>query len=63
MVIEESNEQLAVTWRLHVRKLFQAVFARGYIVTDFLTEQYEGRERSFYLLSYDGPQFDSFSVN
>ncbi len=62
-VIEASNEQLAVAWRLHVRKVFQQMFARGYIVTDFLTEQHEGRERSFYLLGYDGPQFESFSMN
>ncbi len=56
--IEKRNEQFARAWRLHVRQLFQAVYARGYIVTDFLTEQYEGRERSFYLLSYDGPQVE-----
>ena len=62
-LIAESNEQLAIAWRLHIRKLFQAVFTRGYIVTDFLTEPHEGRARSFYLLSYDGPQYDSFSLN
>ncbi len=61
--LERANEQLAREWRLHVRKLFEAVFAHGYIVTDFLTESYQGCERSFYLLSYAGPKTDSFSVN
>jgi hypothetical protein len=41
----------------------QGLLARGFVVTDFLTETYEGRERSFYLLSYNGTQTESFSRN
>jgi len=61
--LETSNPQLAKAWRMHTRQMFTQTFSRGFIVTDFLTEEYEGRERSFYLLSYNGPQFDSFSMN
>lgn len=61
--IEDGNPQLARTWRLHVRVTFQQVLARGFTVTDFITETYEGRERSFYLLSYSGQQTDLFSRN
>jgi predicted GNAT superfamily acetyltransferase len=61
--IEAGNEMLARAWRLHIRQLFKQAFTRGYIVTDFLTETYEGRERSFYLISYSGPQVEAFSMN
>ena len=62
-ILEANNPQLAQAWRMHTRKMFTQMFARGFIVTDFLTEEYESRERSFYLLSYNGPQIDSFSRN
>jgi predicted GNAT superfamily acetyltransferase len=58
-----NNPALAQTWRLHTRDLFQRVMAGGYIVTDFIKAAYEGRQRGFYLLSYNGPQFDSFTLN
>ncbi len=61
--LETNNPKLARAWRLHVRHVFGQTFARGFIVTDFLTETYEGRERSFYLLSYTGPQAESYSMN
>ena len=61
--LETNNPQLARAWRMHTRQMFRQMFARGFIVTDFLTEEHEGRERSFYLLSYNGPQFESFSKN
>ncbi len=43
---------LAREWRLHTRLLFEAAFAQGYLVTDFFSEPWEGRLRSFYALSY-----------
>jgi len=61
--LEGSNPQLAKAWRLHIRQMFTVTFSHGFIVTDFLTEDYEGRERSFYLLSYNGPQADTLSMN
>ncbi len=61
--LETGNPQLARTWRMHIRTAFQNLFARGFVVTDFITEPYEGRERSFYLLSYNGTPTESFSRN
>ncbi len=61
--LEADNPQLALTWRMHIRRVFEETLGRGFFITDFLTEDYEGRERSFYLLSYNGPQTESFSVN
>jgi predicted GNAT superfamily acetyltransferase len=61
--LETGNPQLAQTWRLHIREVFQQTIARGFIVTDFVTDTHEGRERSFYLLSYNGPRSESFSMN
>lgn len=61
--MESGNQKLAQAWRMHIRNVFQQTMARGFIVTDFVTETHEGRERSFYLLSYNGPQSDSFSMN
>jgi predicted GNAT superfamily acetyltransferase len=57
------NPTLARTWRLRSRLLFKQVFAHGFVVTDFLHETFEGRERAFYLLSYNGPQFETFRMN
>jgi chorismate synthase len=59
----ETNPKLAQTWRIHTRVLFKQVFAQGFIVTDFIRDHFEGRDRAFYLLSYNGPQFESFRMN
>ncbi len=61
--IESGNPMLAKAWREHVRYWFTVLFARGYVVTDFLRTTHEGRDRALYLLSYNGPQFESFSMN
>lgn len=47
-------ETLEKIWRSHARLVLEAVFETGYIVTDFLHEEYEGRQRSFYLMGFDG---------
>lgn len=52
----DDNPELALRWRLHTRNMFIRMFTSGYVVTDFLRDAYEGRQRAFYLLSYDGPQ-------
>jgi predicted GNAT superfamily acetyltransferase len=59
----QTAPDLARRWRLHMREVFQMLFGRGYMVTDFLRESHEGRVRAFYLLSYNGPQFEGFSAN
>ncbi|MBK8032574.1 MAG: hypothetical protein IPK17_24460 [Chloroflexi bacterium] len=61
--IETADPDLHHTWRMHIRAQFQYLFERGFVVTDFLHDQHEGRERAFYLLSYNGPQFESFSMS
>ncbi|MEP7292421.1 MAG: GNAT family N-acetyltransferase [Chloroflexota bacterium] len=61
--LEASNPRLAQSWRLHVRQAFKQIISRGFIVTDFITEAYEKRERSFYLLTYNGAQYESFNMN
>jgi predicted GNAT superfamily acetyltransferase len=43
-------------WRLHIRAIFEDLFASGYLVTDFAF--LPGREpRSFYVLSHGDSTF------
>lgn len=50
--LEASERSLADDWRYHIRDVFSQMFAAGYIVTDFVSDDYEGCRRSFYLLSH-----------
>ncbi len=60
--LAESNPTLGQLWRARSRELFKRMMDEsGYVITDFLRESYEGRERAFYLLSYNGPSFDNSS--
>lgn len=43
---------LAQAWRTHSREALERLLNDGYAVTDFIHGAYEGRERSFYVLSY-----------
>jgi chorismate synthase len=63
--IVNTDPVLARAWRLHTRDLFKRLLSSGYVVTDFLRESHEGRERAFYLLSRTGTQFEQvdFSQN
>jgi predicted GNAT superfamily acetyltransferase len=61
--IEQGNPTLAKAWRDHIRYWFTVLLARSFIVTDFIRTTHEGRERTLYLLSYNGPQFESFTTN
>ena len=49
--LKEDDRELAVEWRLHIRALFEDLFARGYIITDFVHLP-GGSTRSFYVLSH-----------
>lgn len=51
--IVTAHVQLAMEWREHIRGLMQYLLARGYLITDFVREFYEGRDRVFYVLSYN----------
>jgi len=57
------NPTLAQRWRLHIRSVFQRQLGAGFVVTDFLRATFEGRQRAFYVLSYDGPQLSSLRMN
>ena len=46
-----SSPALALEWRLHTRLLFETLFERGYLVTDF-THLPGPTPRSYYVLSY-----------
>lgn len=47
----ERDPQLAHVWRGHTREVFKLLFSMGFVITDFLHETFEGRERAFYLLA------------
>lgn len=55
--------ELARYWRAHVRAMFVQAFARGFVATDFVSAGHEGRDRAFYVLSFNGPQFQPMSLN
>lgn len=61
--IVRDNPALARAWRAHTREVLRRLFAEGFMITDFVRDTYQGRERAFYLMSYNGPQFETFSVN
>ncbi len=45
---------LAQAWQRHTREVFtQMMQGEGYIVMDFMREVHEGRDRGFYVLSYN----------
>jgi predicted GNAT superfamily acetyltransferase len=49
--IREKDPHLALEWRLSIRKIFEELFARGYLVTDFVHSS-SPTARSFYVLSH-----------
>jgi len=57
----KADPALGKDWQMHIREMFLSLMGNGFIVTDFLRDTYEGRDRGFYLLSYN-MGFD-FSLN
>jgi predicted GNAT superfamily acetyltransferase len=55
--------ELARHWRGHARAMFVQAFARGFVATDFVRADHEGRDRAFYVLSFNGPQAENISLN
>jgi len=49
--LKAADHKLALRWRLHARGLFEDLFNRGYLVTDFVFLQ-DTHPRSFYVLVY-----------
>ena len=56
--IEANDPSLAQAWRDHIREVFVKMMAGGYLVTDFVRGEFEGKDRTFYLLSHDSGQDD-----
>lgn len=59
--IQQRDTALATEWCRHIQPVMQTVFGQGYVATDFLYDTREGRLRSFYLMSWDGPKL-SFDI-
>jgi predicted GNAT superfamily acetyltransferase len=57
-ILKVTDVGLAREWKLQARAMFESAFAEGYIVTDFVHETVEGRERAFYVLSHGGARLD-----
>jgi len=50
-VLKSAHPLLALQWRLHARNMFEPLFERGYLITDFV--YMPGKHpRGFYVLSY-----------
>jgi predicted GNAT superfamily acetyltransferase len=47
--LKAANLNLALHWRLHTRDLFEDLFERGYLATDFVLSK-DDQPRSFYVL-------------
>lgn len=50
--IAKLNPTLALRWRHTIRDAFRVLLSEGFIVTDFVRESHEGRERTFYVFSF-----------
>ena len=50
LALKATDPSLALEWRLHTRQLFEELFQRGYLVTDFIYLP-GSSPRSFYVLS------------
>jgi predicted GNAT superfamily acetyltransferase len=49
----EADPDLAHQWQLHIREVMTKLFQLGFIATDFLRSEHEGRDRGIYVMSYD----------
>ena len=50
VTLKSADLSLARDWRFFSREFFEAAFAKGYIVTDFVFDRGENGSRSFYIL-------------
>jgi predicted GNAT superfamily acetyltransferase len=52
LAVKAGDPTLSLEWRLHTRTAFEDLFARVYLITDFVYEAGEDPPRSFYVLSH-----------
>ena len=58
--IKSENIELALDWRMKVRKAFETYFGRGYIATDLIsTKERSGERRNRYLLQRTTPELSA----
>lgn len=57
--LRDQEPELGLRWRMHTREVFQRLFTRGYLVTDFIYMR-GASPRSFYLLSDGERRLDAF---
>ncbi len=50
-VLADEAPELVQSWRQHVRNVLMTVLPAGFVITDFVTDEWEGRLRAFYALS------------
>jgi predicted GNAT superfamily acetyltransferase len=55
-LVKQMDPSLAAAWRSQTRDIFQHLFDRGYLVTDFVQDHKE-TERSYYILSHGESTF------
>lgn len=58
--IRQADFSLAIAWRAFTRKLFEACFGLGYLVTDFIYER--DSHRSYYVLTHGRATLGDFTV-
>lgn len=51
IALKAADFALARDWRYFTREVFETAFAEGYLVTDFIFNQNEGKPRSLYVLT------------
>jgi predicted GNAT superfamily acetyltransferase len=61
--IMQAAPELAQRWRMHIRDVFQRRFGAGDSITDFVRDQYEGRDRAFYVLSVGAGSGERYLLN
>ena len=49
--LEAAQRSLADQWRYHMRDVFSKMLGADFVITDFLSDQYQDRKAAFYLLS------------
>jgi predicted GNAT superfamily acetyltransferase len=49
--LKAANFELAHTWRIFTREVFETCFATGYLITDFIHDNSAETPRSFYVLT------------
>ncbi len=57
-VIKVADNGLAREWKTRTRSIFETAFDAGYIVTDFIYETIDGRQRAFYVLARGDARLD-----